>query len=245
LPAAPSDLVQPSTIRSGLMAGARAAWGVPGLVLFASMVGFGGLVRESGIDLAVGLFMTGAIWALPSQVVLAGAVAGGASLVAAALAVALSAVRLMPMTAAILPELRGSGTSRLTLAGLSHFVAVTPWIIGMTRLPSVPKPARPSWFAGGGRAQTLSNIVATAVGFWGAGALPPILAGGLVFLTPVYFLLSMAGTARTTTDRLALGMGLVATPLAGAIGVGADLMWGGLVGGTLAFVVGRMLRRWS
>lgn len=230
------------TRRAAVLAGMRAAVGVPGLVLFASMTGFGGLVRETGLDLSVGLFMTGAIWALPSQVVLAGAIGGGASLLAATAAVTLSAVRLMPMSAAIAPSLKGEGTSRRTLAALSHFVAVTPWVIGMAELPRLPRAIRPVWFAALGTTLTLSNLAATALGYWGASALPGRLAGALVFLTPLYFLLSMTGTARTTTDRLALVLGLVATPLAGFLGLGPDLLWGGIVAGSLAFFLGRRIR---
>jgi len=231
------------TRRAAILSGARAAIGVPGLVLFASMTGFGGLVREAGLDLSIGLVMTGVIWALPSQVVLAGSIVGGASLFAAAAAVTLSAVRLMPMTAAIVPRLRGEGTSRRTLGALSHFVAVTPWVIGMAELPRLPRAVRPVWFAALGATLTLSNLAATALGYWSAAALPGRLAAALVFLTPAYFLVSMAGAARTTTDRLALALGLAATPLAGVLGLGPDLIWGGLVGGTVAFLVGRRGRR--
>lgn len=240
-----ADRVRPPMTRAAAARSAmRAAVSVPGAVLFVSMIGFGGLVRESGIDLPVGLFMTAAIWALPSQVVLAGAIAGGASLFVAAAAVTLSAVRLMPMTAAIVPSLRGEATSRRTLGALSHFVALTPWFIGLQTLPTLPRSVRPLWFAVLGLTLTVSNVVATALGYWGATALPSRLAGLLVFLTPLYFLTSMTGAARTTTDRLALGLGLVATPAAGALGLGPDLVWGGVAAGTAAFLIGRRRRTW-
>lgn len=237
-----SERPQPDR-RTGFLLGVRAAWGVPGLVLFASMVGYGGLVRASGIDLPVGLASTVVIWALPSQVVLAGAIAGGTSIVAAALAVSLSAVRLLPMTAALLPSLKGEGTPRWALLALVHFIAVTPWTMGHGTLPTLPRRIRPAWFAGVGLALSASNLIATAVGYWSAATLPPAFAGALVFLTPLYFLLSMSGTARTPTDRLAIAFGLVATPLVGLLGGGAALLWGGLVGGTAAFAVGRLIRR--
>lgn len=240
--AAPAHRV--TSRREAARAALRTAISVPGAVLFVSMIGFGGLVRESGIDLPVGLFMTGAIWALPSQVVLAGSIAGGASLLAATAVVTLSAVRLMPMTAALMPTLRGEGTSRPTLAALSHFVALTPWFLALQTLPTLPRAVRPLWFAVLGLTLTVSNLAATALGYWGAAALPGQLAGMLVFLTPLYFLTSMSGAARSTTDRLALGLGLAATPLAGWLGLGPDLLWGGLIAGSVAFTVGRRRRPW-
>ena len=70
------------------------------------MAGFGVLCRESGLTLGQAVFMTAAIWALPSQVVLVGAIASGASLPAAAIGVALSAVRFVPMIASWVPMVR-------------------------------------------------------------------------------------------------------------------------------------------
>ena len=51
--------------------------------------------------------MVGMVWALPAKVVLVGAILSGASLPAAAFAVALSSIRLTPMVVALVPELRG------------------------------------------------------------------------------------------------------------------------------------------
>ena len=92
--------------------GVRAAFSIPGLILAGAFVGFAGLAREAGLTLAQTVFMTGVVWALPGKVVLVGAVLSGASLPAAAFAVALSSVRLMPMVVALVPELRGPRTRK-------------------------------------------------------------------------------------------------------------------------------------
>ncbi len=47
----------------------RAVLAAPALILLASLVGFGALARETGLSLGQAMFMTAAIWALPSQVV--------------------------------------------------------------------------------------------------------------------------------------------------------------------------------
>ncbi len=78
------------------------------------------------------------------------------------------------------------------------------------------------------------------VGFYLAAGLPPLLAGALLFLTPLSFLMSTARNARMMIDRLALVFGLVLGPVLTAFDVGLDLMWTGVVGGTLAYAVHRL-----
>lgn len=220
--------------------GARVAFGVPGMILFASMLGFGGLAAESGVDLHIAIMMTSAIWALPSQVVLVGAIAGGLSLIATALAVALSAVRLLPMTVAIMPLMSAGSPPRGLLLAASHFVAVTPWVAGLRLLPEVPPYGRVYWYLGLGAMLSASNTLATTLGYMGASVLPALLAAALVFLTPVYFLLSLLLAAKGRLDHYAIVFGLVATPLATLWVPELDLLIGGVGAGTLAFLVHRM-----
>lgn len=63
--------------------GARAAVSIPALILTAAFVGYAGLARETGLTLAETLAMTGLIWALPSIVVLTGALSSGMGLIPA------------------------------------------------------------------------------------------------------------------------------------------------------------------
>ena len=84
---------------------------------------------------------------------------------------------------------------------------------------------------------------ATAAGFLGfylAAELPPLLAGALLFITPMAFLVSTARNARTMMDRLALVLGLVLGTLLTAGHVQLDLLWTGMVAGTLAYGVHRL-----
>jgi predicted branched-subunit amino acid permease len=234
---------QPSSRRFWALRGARQAFGIPGLILFASMLGFGGLASESGIPFAITVMMTSVIWALPSQVVLVGAIAGGLSLMAATVAVALSAVRLLPMTVAIMPLLSADAPRKPMLLAASHFVAVTPWVAGLRLLGSMPPQGRVYWYLGLGFTLSFTNTIATALGYWGASTLPPMLAAGLVFLTPAYFLLSLILAATGRTDYYALVFGLVATPLATLWLPDLDLLIGGVGAGTLAYLAQRMTRK--
>ncbi len=54
------------------------------------------------------------------------------------------------------------------------------------------------------------------------------------------FLISTASNARMMMDRLALVLGLVLLPLLVYLDVGLDLMWTGIIGGTLAYAVHRL-----
>ena len=67
-----------------------------------------------------------------------------------------------------------------------------------------------------------------------------MFAGALLFLTPMSFLISTSRNARVLVDRLALIFGLALAPLLTYFNVQLDLMWSGLVGGTLAYGIQRL-----
>ena len=114
------------------------------------------------------------------------------------------------------------------------------WVESLRLLPAQPRDYRIAFCNG------LSvGLMGTAtsfgfVGFYLAAGLPPLLAGTLLFLTPLSFLMSTARNARMLIDRLALLFGLVSGPVLTAFDVGLDLMWTGVVGGTLAYAVQRL-----
>jgi hypothetical protein len=67
-----------------------------------------------------------------------------------------------------------------------------------------------------------------------------VLAAGLLFLTPMSLLMSVSSNARTLLDILALGLGLVLGPVIAAQKVGLDLLWTGLLGGSIAYGAHRL-----
>jgi hypothetical protein len=66
------------------------------------------------------------------------------------------------------------------------------------------------------------------------------MSAGLLFLTPLAFLMSTLRNSRMLVDFLSLGLGLVLGPLFAYWQIGLDLMWSGIVGGTAAYAVHRM-----
>jgi predicted branched-subunit amino acid permease len=221
--------------------GARGIFSAPAMILTLSMVGFAGLARDAGVTWLHASFMTATIWALPAKIIVLGAIAAGASLPAAALAVALSSVRLMPMVVALFPEMRGPKTRMGTLLFLSHFVAVTCWVFAMERIGNVPREHRTAFFAGFSVTLTSLNVIVVAVTFNLMGQLPALATGALAFLTPIYFLLSLFGTARETSGKLGLLTGMVLIPPANYFFPSFDILIAGILGGILAFLGGRIV----
>lgn len=215
---------------------------IPGFILLASAGGFGALARDAGLSLGNAVLMMGALFALPAQVVMVDQLARGGSLLGAAVAVALIGVRLLPMTVVLAPYLGGSRASSPLKLLAVHAVAITAWIEGLRRLPDLPERLRLPYFGGLGVGLVTASLLGTVAGYELAAQLPPPLAAALLFMTPIYFILSLLATAARASDGLAIGFGSVLGPLAFALAPGFDLLITGLVAGTAAHLVARRWR---
>ena len=72
----------------------------------------------------------------------------GATVVQAAIAVTVSAIRLFPMVVSVLPMLRTPQTKRRHLILATHFIAVTLWVECFRLLPHVPRERRIAFMHG-------------------------------------------------------------------------------------------------
>ncbi|MEP3429648.1 MAG: AzlC family ABC transporter permease [Roseibium sp.] len=240
----PADGYENVPARIWAARGAKAAISIPAFILTAAFVGYAGLARETGLTLAETLAMTGLVWALPSVVVLTGALSSGMGLIPAGIAVALASVRLMPMTMALMPLIKVPGkTKNWHLLLASHFVAVTAWVYAMKNLPDLPREGRLPFFVGFGGSVSTFVFCMTGIAYLLIERMPDIVAGALFLLTPVYFLCSLWGAARLNADKAAMITGLTFGPLFFLYLPGLDLLWTGLVGGTIAYLVTRVMRR--
>lgn len=229
--------------RSHALLGARAALALPAWIVGISFLGVGSLARDAGHPLGAAVLSTFLVWAAPAQMILYGSLAAGGLVAAAALAVGLSAIRLLPMTLALLPLLRRPGQGLAMQALIAHCVAATTWIEGMRRLPDMDGEDRLPFFFGFALACLSLSASATAVGYLLVGALPLPLAAGLLCLTPIYFTISLAASARALADWAAIAFGLCLAPIAQVtVGRDFDLLATGLVGGTAAYLIGRLRR---
>lgn len=222
--------------------GMRGIASLPAMILMLSFVGFCALTVQAGIPVEQVVFMVGAVWALPAKVILVSSMMAGANLLTAFIAVTLSSVRMMPMVAALVPEIRGRRTPTWLLLFLSHFVAITAWVYAMEKVVSVPRERRIAFFAGFGITLVLANMLLVAVAYRYVATFPPIVAGCLFFLTPVYFLASIWNSARHRVVHIAMVLGLAGGPLFYWLVPAFDILLAGLIGGTLAWAVERTWR---
>jgi predicted branched-subunit amino acid permease len=210
------------------------------LVLGGTYIGIGALAHDFGFASWWLALSTILVWAAPAQVILISALGSGAALFEAAVAVTLSAIRLFPMVVALLPLLRGEGTRLRDLLLPTHFTSVSMWVESLRLLPALPRERRIAFCNGLSVGYMGTATSFGFVGYYLAAGLPPLLAGALLFLTPMSFLMSTARNARAMVDKLALVLGLAIGPALTALHVDLDLMWTGVVGGTLAYGVHRL-----
>jgi predicted branched-subunit amino acid permease len=228
---------QPASQLGAFVRGLGLVFSVPAGLLFGAGLGFGALARDGGFSFAQTAFITAGMFALPNQVVLVDQLARGERLLAAAFAVALAALRLLPITVTIVPQLKGRRRRRLLEAIAVHFVAVTPWVESQRRLPGLPADLRLAFYLGLGLAFWHAMLAGAMAGYGLAGSVPAAVSATLLFLTPIYFLLSLMATSRARIDRLAIGLGCALAPVLHVAAPGFDLLATGLLGGTLAFLL--------
>jgi predicted branched-subunit amino acid permease len=229
----------PPTSQAGAFArGLLVAFSVPAAVLFATALGFGALARDGGFSLGHIAFMSFSMFALPNQVVLVDQLARNETLVAAAFAVTLAALRLLPMTITIVPLFRGTRRRPLFEFLAAHFVAITPWIEATRRLPGLAADLRLPFQLGLGLSIAGVMLLGSLAGYVLAVSVPPAVSAALLFMNPLYFLLSLLATSQARMDFLAIVLGCTLAPVLFLVLPGFDLLATGLVGGTLAFLVG-------
>ncbi len=232
-----------SSARQARMAGLREALGAPALVLGASYLGFGSLVRASDMSVDLALYSTATAWALPGQVAAVELTAAGASLLVVGVAVALTNARLLPLVLTLLPALGKRDIPKWRLYAVAHIIAVTSWVHALRRFPELNPEHRLSYLAAFGGTLWVVSIAMTAVGYGLAGAVPAEISLGLVFLNPVYFLLLLSGELRSRSYLLAMVLGAALAPVLHLVSADWGLLVTGIVAGTVAFWAGRLLSR--
>jgi predicted branched-subunit amino acid permease len=219
--------------------GMKGITSLPALILMTSFVGFSAFALESGITRGEAMFMTFGVWALPAQMILVGMMSAGAPLAACFIAVTLSSIRMMPMVASIVPDMRTRKTPTWLLLFASHFIAITAWVFAIRTLRDVPREHRAIYFLGFGLTLTTVNTIIVAVCYGLVARFPPLVAGTLFMLTPVYFIASIWATAQHTVVKLAFVVGIVGGPVMALIAPEFDVLYAGIGGGTLAYLVDR------
>lgn len=220
--------------------GVRDVVSATALVLGASYIGLGSLLRELGLALELGYFSTLAIWALPGQVAALELYAIGAPLVSVFIAVSLINFRFLPMIVTLLPLVREPGRPAWRFYAIAHFVAVSAWVHVMLRSPEMPPAQRLPYFFGCTVVLIGAALIGTTIGYLVAGVVAPEISYGLVFLNPVFFMLVLLVDLRQRARVLALLFGALAGPALHLLTPTWGLLIAGLLGGTAAFFADRV-----
>lgn len=227
----------------GLWDGMRSAVCLAGLVMGCSFIGFGAFTKSLDFGLLPSFATIGFIWALPGQVVFADMWQKGAGLSVIALAVTVTAVRLLPIAILVLSRARLKGARRWPLFVVAHFTAVTIWLLTNQSVDQIAQRRRVPWMMGLGLTLMTAMFGFTAVGYVLADSLPPALAQTLVFFTPAFFAVTLFSGARWRFDYWAIALGAAIGPVATHLWPRFDLLVAGFVGGTAAFLIARPRRR--
>jgi predicted branched-subunit amino acid permease len=211
------------------------------MVLFAGMVGFGAMGRTNGFDLWFTTATSFLMFALPGQIVMLEMILLGASSVTIALATSLTATRFVTMTATLFPMLHERDRNKVLYAKV-HVLAMTAWAVSLKEFQTIEPKHRLSYFIGLGLLCWFISIPGTILGYLLAGVVPPYNTLGLVFINPLFFLLTFA-EVKPWINRIAIGLGFILGPFFFLLDRDTSLLTTGLVGGTIAYVFDRKVLR--
>jgi hypothetical protein len=166
-------------------------------------------------------------------------------LIETAVAVALSSVRLLPIVVALMPVVKREDSRPWQLVFPAHFMAVSVWVEAMRHAPALPRAHRIPFCNGVGLTLVGLGVAATALGYYMQAVLPALFGAAAMFITPISFLTSTARNARQMLEKAALALGLIIGPLLAFSQVAFDLLWTGIIAGTIAYLLHRYVRKRS
>lgn len=227
------------TVKAAFWGGVREAAGVPMMIMGASFVGFGTMIKGMNWSVWHALYSTLSTWALPGQIAMAEMAASGAPLLAIVLAVGFINARLLPMVASMLPHVRRPGVPGWVYYALAMIIAATSWVGVMRRLPDLGPDQKLPFLAGFGLLLYCGSPLFTVAGYILAGTVPLPVTLALLFLNPLYFMVLFLVDMGNSTRMWALAFGAVLGPITFLVIPDWSLIVTGLLGGTLAWALGR------
>ncbi len=212
------------------------------MVITVTYLGYGALAHDYGLSIGWAMLSTVLLWAGPAQVILLTAYGAGTPMIETAVAVGLSSVRLLPMVVALMPTVRDPSTRWHHMLFTVHFWAVAVWVEATRNAPALPRVHRVAFCNGLGMGLVAAGTVSTGIGYVMQAALPVLFGAAAMFVTPLSFLISSARNARIVLEKAALAFGLAIGTVLTFYKVDYDLLWTGVAGGTLAYLVHRAVR---
>ncbi len=210
----------------------------PGIALGASFIAIGALLKDIGFTIQESIFSTFLIYALPGSLVLAESTIIGASFLNIFLAVWLVNARLYPMTVSLMPLVISKNQPKWKYYLSCHFVAVSSWLILKSNYKKIDKDQRIDFWIGIGTATWLIAIFATVLGYISADYLNKDMMIGLAIVNPIYFMCAMIGVMNSKNISIAIILGGILGPLFYFISPEWCILVGGIISGTIAFLIG-------
>ena len=226
--------------RDIVLKGAKDAFGVPAAILFAGMLGFGAMGQANGLDIWLTSATSFFMFALPGQVVLVEMLVLSASGVTIAIAVTLTATRFFTMCLTLFPQFPEKQRSSFYYL-VVHFVAMTAWAVSMRDFPKMKPEDRLSYFTGFAFVCWAVSTPATVLGYMVAGQVPSYINLGLVFINPLFFLLTFT-EVKPRGNRIAILLGAPIGLLSYLWFPDYSLLIAGIVGGTIAYMIDKHFR---
>jgi predicted branched-subunit amino acid permease len=234
---------QPAGGRNAFAAGSREALAAPAAVLGAAYLGFGALAKASGWSVWLTTFSTMAVWALPGQLIALDMEAIGAPAALIILAVFFTNTRFFPMAITLFPVMRDDSRPAWHYYVSAQFIATLCWAVCMRRCPEFEPRDRLAFYLGFAITCWVTCMGTGAIGYALAGSIPPAVRIGLVFMTPVYFVILLIAETRGRLGVMAVAAGAIGGPLFYLLDPEWSLLLAGLVGGTAAYLLHATLVR--
>jgi predicted branched-subunit amino acid permease len=225
--------------RAAFWSGARVSAGAPSAVLAAGYLGFAALAKAGQFPLWAALISVTTVWALPGQLIMVEMSLAGAAPLLIVVAVALTAMRFLPMTISFLPLVREAQRPAWQPYFAAHLLAMTNWAPCVHRVPELPLEQRMPYFLGFAITNWVMCIAATLAGYFLVDSFPPLVNRGLVLISPLYFVLVLSGEYRNRLAFASILCGAVAGPLLYTVTPQWSILLAGLGGGTAAYFMFR------
>ena len=162
----------------------------------------------------------------------------GASVINIFLAVWLVNSRLYPMTVSLMPLVMANNQPKWKYYLSCHFVAVSSWLILKSNYKKIDKKYRIDFWIGIGTATWLIGIFSTIIGYLSADYLNKDMMMGLAIVNPIYFMCAMIGVMNSKSISIAIILGGILGPLFYFISPEWCILVGGIISGTIAFLIG-------
>jgi len=219
--------------------GIRHAIGIPVIGLGTSMFAFGAYLKSSGFDLLQSLSSTLFTFALPGQFVMAETIVAGGTFLNIFLAVLLTNARLYPMTVNLIPIIRHPHYPKWKYYCLAHVIAVTAWFNMIAVHKKLPQEDKFDYFLGLGGFLWMSSVVCTVLGYLVSHLVSHELLIGFVFINPIYFLIMTLSNLEEKKLIFSIITGAILSVILFYYIPDWSVLIGGLVAGTLGFIIFR------